>query len=99
MAVYAIAQFKVTKPELYQRYLDQFMDVLIQYKGKLVAADSGPIVVEGAWDYDKIVVIQFDDADHLGNWANSPEYQEISKDRLAGTAGCVLVVHGVNRNK
>ena len=94
MTVYAVAQFRITDQTRYQRYLANFMDILKKYDGCLIASDPGPIVVEGAWEHEKIVILAFADSDKLGTWANSPEYQEISKDRIAGTQGCVLVVKG-----
>ena len=39
--------------------------------------------------------MEFQDRDTFTAWANSPEYQEISKDRLTATEGVVLLVRGL----
>jgi uncharacterized protein (DUF1330 family) len=70
------------------------MPILIKYRGRLLAADESPQVAEGTWAYGKVVLLSFDDGDSYLRWAQSPEYQEISKDRLAATDGVVLVVNG-----
>ena len=44
---------------------------------------------------DKVVIIAFPDQDMFSAWANSPEYREISRDRVAATEGPVLLVHGL----
>ena len=41
------------------------------------------------------VLIAFPDQKTFTGWANSPEYKEISKDRLAATEGSVLLVRGL----
>ena len=60
-----------------------------------VPADESPQVVEGHWDRDKVVLISFPDEAAFRSWADSPEYQDISKDRQAGADTVVLLVKGL----
>jgi uncharacterized protein (DUF1330 family) len=95
MTVYAIAQLAIHDRVRYDRYVAAFMPVLIKYGGRLLAADERPVVVEGEWGGDKVIVMAFPDRDTFTTWAASPEYQEISKDRVAATEGVVLLVRGL----
>jgi uncharacterized protein (DUF1330 family) len=95
MSVYAIAMFSITDRLAYGRYQAQFMGVLNRHKGRLLAADERPVVVEGNWDRDKVVMLSFPSEAEFHEFADSPEYQEISKDRRAGTNGFVLLVRGI----
>ncbi|MFF5234925.1 DUF1330 domain-containing protein [Dactylosporangium sp. NPDC000521] len=95
MTVFAIAQISVHDRPRYERYVAQFMPVLKQYGGRLLAADERATVVEGAWPHDKLILMAFEDRAAFERWARSPEYQEISKDRVAATEGVVLLVDGV----
>jgi uncharacterized protein (DUF1330 family) len=95
MSVYAIAMFSITDRLAYGRYQAQFMGVLNRHKGRLLAADEHPVVVEGNWDRDKVVMLSFPSEADFREFADSPEYQEISKDRRAGTNGFVLLVRGI----
>ncbi|WP_412736581.1 DUF1330 domain-containing protein [Krasilnikovia sp. MM14-A1259] len=96
MTVYAIAQLSIHDRDGYGRYVAAFMPVLQQYGGRLLVADEQPEIVEGQWDGDKVVVVAFPDRDALIAWANSAEYQQISKDRHAATNGVVLAVRGTS---
>lgn len=96
MTVYAIAQITIHDRARYDRYVAGFMPVLIQYGGRLLAADEQPELVQGSWDRDKIIVMEFHDRDSFHRWSSSDEYQAISKDRLAATEGTVLLVHGLS---
>jgi uncharacterized protein (DUF1330 family) len=95
MSVYAIAQLKITDRAAYDRYLLKFMGVMKRYQGRVLAADENPQVIEGEWKRDKVVLLSFSDEKAFREWSESPEYQEISKDRKAGSEAVVLLVKGI----
>ena len=95
MTVYAIAQLRFTDRARYDRYQAAFMDVFRQFQGRLLAADEAPKVVEGAWDREKVVLMSFPDEAAFRAFAESPAYRDIAKDRMAGSDGIVLLVHGI----
>lgn len=96
MSVYVIAQISITEPEAYNSYQAKFMDVFKKFEGQLLAADASPEVFEGEWSREKVILLHFPDKNAFEKWAFSPEYQEIMKDRLAGSEGTVLLVKGFN---
>lgn len=95
MTVYAIAQLRFTDRAAYDRYQTRFMDVFRRHQGTLLAADESPQLVEGKWDRDKLVLMSFPDEAAFRLWSDSPDYQEISKDRQAGADTVVLLVKGL----
>jgi uncharacterized protein (DUF1330 family) len=95
MTVYAIAQLTITDRAAYNRYQSRFMSVMNRYKGRVLAADEHPQVVEGQWDREKLVLLSFPDEAAFREWAESPDYQEIAKDRKAGSTAVVLLVRGI----
>jgi uncharacterized protein (DUF1330 family) len=95
VTVYAIAQLRFTDRAAYDRYQAKFMEVFRRYPGTLLAADESPQVVEGQWDREKVVLMSFPDEAAFRDWAQSPEYQDISKDRRAGADTMVLLVKGL----
>jgi len=95
VTVYAIAQLRFTDRAAYDRYQAKFMEVFVRHPGTLLAADESPQVVEGRWDREKVVLMSFPDEAAFRGWAQSPEYQEISKDRHAGADTLVLLVKGL----
>ena len=97
MAVYVLAQLKFTDRVAYGRYQERFMDVMRKFRGRLLAADEHPTVLEGTWEGDKVVLLSFPDEPAYREWGNSPEYQEILQDRKAGAAAIALLIKGVSR--
>ena len=95
VTVYAIAQLKFTDEAAYRRYQARFWDVFKAFDGQLLAADEAPVVTEGAWDGDKVVVMSFPDRAAYEAFAKSDAYQAISKDRWAGAETLALLVQGL----
>ena len=94
MTVYVLAQLRFTDRPVYDRYQARFMDVFSKFKGRVLAADERPRVVEGNWDREKIVLLSFPDEAAYWDWSESPGYREISKDRKAGADAVVLLIRG-----
>lgn len=95
MTVYAIAHLRFTDRAAYDRYQTRFMEVFRRHPGTLLAADESPQVVEGQWDWEKVVLMSFPDESAFRQWAESPDYQDISKDRHAGADTVVLLARGL----
>jgi len=95
MTVYVVAQVTFTKVELYRRYQARFFDVFKQFKGRLLVADEKPLLLDGAWPHDKVVVMEFPDQAEAERFLGSPDYVEISKDRTAGAETVSLLVRGL----
>jgi uncharacterized protein (DUF1330 family) len=95
MSVYVIAQLWIHDRARYGRYVERFMEVFKNYQGSVLAADSSPVVFEGPWDGNRMVVLSFPDEASFRDWAESPEYQEIAEDRKAGARTVIVMVHGI----
>lgn len=94
MTVYAIAQLSISDRAAFDRYQARFFDVFRKFKGRVLAADESPQVIEGSWDRNKLVLLSFPDEVAFREWAESPEYMEASRDRKAGADAVVLLVKG-----
>ena len=95
MAIYVVAQLRFTDRAAYDRYQAKFLEVFLKHKGRLLAADEHPRVVEGEWDREKVVLMSFPDEAAYADWSQSAAYQEISRDREAGADAVVLLVKGL----
>ena len=95
MNVYAIAQLRFTDRAAYDRYQARFMEVFARHTGTLLAADESPKVMEGQWDREKVVLMSFPDEAAFRAFVESPEYEDIAKDRRAGADTVVLLVQGL----
>lgn len=95
MAVYIVAQLRFTNEARYRRYQARFAEIFAGSGGRLLAADEAPTVLEGKWEKNKLVLMQFDTAKSARAFLEGPRYQEISQDRRAGADTVALLVRGV----
>jgi uncharacterized protein (DUF1330 family) len=94
MTVYVVAQIRIHDRERYDTYAAAFMPVLIQFGGRLLAADEAPAVLEGEWSGEKLNIIAFPDEPAARRWMESEAYRAITVDRMAASDGVVLLVQG-----
>ena len=93
MSAYFIANIRVNNEGEYQRYLECVDEVFSKSNGKYLVVDNCPVVLEGKWDYSRLVLIEFPDKESLNNWYYSDEYQGILKYRLFA-AECDTIMVG-----
>lgn len=91
MSCYFAAQIRIHDMEEYKKYLDTVDEVFALFKGRYLAVDKEPEVLEGSWSYSRFVIIEFPDESELKRWYHSPEYKAIVKYRL-GAADCDSVI-------
>lgn len=97
MTVYAIAQIAIHDRPRYERYMERFVAALGSSGGTLLIADERPEVREGAWPYEKLIVMAFETREALERWSSSDTYRALAAERAAASEGVVLVARGLAR--
>jgi uncharacterized protein (DUF1330 family) len=95
MTAYVLAQLRFKDIAAYQRYRAAFRAVFAKFKGRVLVADEAPEPLEGELNWDKVVLLEFPDADEARRFANSPEYAEIVPDRIRGADSVFTLLKGV----
>ena len=91
MSAYFIANIRITDEVEYSKYLENVESVFNKFNGEYLAVDSNPTILEGSWEYSRVVLIRFPDKDSLDKWYYSDEYQAILKYRLSA-ADCDTII-------
>jgi len=94
MSAYFIASIRIHDEQEYSKYLEQVDSLFSEYNGTYLAVDDNPCILEGKWNYSKVVLIRFPSESDLRKWYESDEYQKILKHRLSGAQCDTLLVHG-----
>ena len=92
MSAYFIANIRINNEDEYQKYLENADVVFSKFSGKYLSVDKKPVILEGKWDYSRLVLIEFPDKDSLSKWYYSDEYQAIIKHRLLAAECDTIVV-------
>ena len=95
MSYFFIANITIKNEKEYQQYINKAGDIFKKYKGEYLAVDNSPIVLEGKWNYTRLVVVKFDSKAYFEDWYNSKEYQEILQHRLKAADCDSILVRGL----
>jgi uncharacterized protein (DUF1330 family) len=94
MPAYVIADVQVTDPAGYEPYRPLAGASIARFGGRFVVRGGKADLLEGSPAPERIVVIEFPDADTARRWYYSDEYQQALKIRQANSTGRLILVEG-----
>ena len=95
MPAYLIIQNRVVDPDEYAAYRERAPAVVQQFGGRYLVRGGAHEVLEGDWDIDRFVVLEFPSMEQARAWYSSAEYQEVAPIRQAASRGRGVLVEGV----
>ncbi|HWP46207.1 MAG TPA: DUF1330 domain-containing protein [Candidatus Limnocylindrales bacterium] len=95
MAAYVIAQIHITDPTLYEEYRKLVPPTLEKYGGRFIIRGGKVETLEGNWQPQRLVVLEFESVERAKQWYNSPEYTKAREIRQKASTGNVIMVEGV----
>jgi uncharacterized protein (DUF1330 family) len=84
----------VTNPADYAEYRPLAAASIAKFGGRFVVRGGKVDLLEGEPEPERIVVIEFPDADTARRWYRSEEYQRALNIRLSASRGRVFLVEG-----
>jgi uncharacterized protein (DUF1330 family) len=91
MSAYLVAGINWTDAAIANEYRERLGPTLEKYGGKTLVAGK-PGVLEGGWNPQRIVVIEFPSMDQLQKWYHSEDYAPLIRLRQKGSQGDLLAV-------
>lgn len=75
MPAYIIVQVDISDPQQYEAYKKLTPDTVKAFGGKFVLRGNPVEALEGSWDHDRLVMLEFADKETARQWYYSKEYQ------------------------
>jgi uncharacterized protein (DUF1330 family) len=94
MSAFVLVEVTVTNPEPYAAYRDLAGASVARHGGRFIVRGGAVTTLEGDWNPQRLVVIEFASVDAAKTWYFSDDYQEALKVRLAHSVGKALIVDG-----
>ncbi|MEU4227480.1 DUF1330 domain-containing protein [Nonomuraea sp. NPDC026600] len=85
MPAYVIVGADVLDQEASLAYAAVAQPSILSHGGRYLVAGPTPEPVEGAWDFSRLLVIEFPDMDRIREWYDSPEYRRAREMRKSAT--------------
>lgn len=94
MPAYIIADVQVTDPEEYAGYIKLVPATVAAYGGKFIVRGGAAENMEGDWEPNRVVVLEFESVAQAKAWYHSEEYREPKGIRHGASHGKMIVVEG-----
>ncbi len=95
MAAYVVVDVHRTDMERAARYSAQSGPSVERHGGRFLARGGKTVTLEGGWDPERLVVIEFESVDAAKAWYDSEEYREIREIRDGAGTWRMVVIEGV----
>ena len=95
MPAYVIFDIHVDDPDAYAPYREPAGKTVEEHGGRYLARGGACEVLEGHWDVDRLVILEFPSMEQAQAWYRSAEYQEVAAIRQSASRGRGVIVQGV----
>ncbi len=95
MPAYVIATVEVKDPVRYEDYKTLVPPSIAAFGGRFVARGGKADVLEGDWNPQRLVILEFPNAERARQWYDSPEYAAAKALRQATSTGSLVLIEGV----
>jgi uncharacterized protein (DUF1330 family) len=95
MSAFVIVDVEVTDPAGYDKYKKLAPAAVALYGGKYLARGGKNETLEGDWQPNRLVILEFPSVEQAKAWLNSPEYAPARTMRHKYAKSRMVVVEGV----
>lgn len=96
MPAYVIANVRVTDPQGYETYKKLSGPAIQAGGGRFLARGGKTEVLEGDWQPDRMVVLEFESVEQARSWWASAGYAEAKAIRQKTAISSVVIVEGMS---
>jgi uncharacterized protein (DUF1330 family) len=95
MSAYIVVDGEVTDPVRYEAYKKLAQAAIAKHGGRYLVRGGETSVLEGKWQPQRIVVLEFPSANAIKRFYASPEYQAARAERDGAARMNMIAVEGV----
>ena len=95
MPAYVINDMEVTNPELLVEYKKLSAPTVQQFGGRFIARGGRMVALEGDWNPERVVILEFPTFEQAKSWAESAEYAPAKLLRQRASKSKLIVIEGV----
>ena len=95
MAAYVIANVRVTDPDRYPEYIGRVSQTIERHGGRYLARGGEVEVLEGDWEPQRLVILEFESMERFRELYGSAEYAPLKRLRLEAAETQFVVVEGL----
>ncbi|HUX82177.1 MAG TPA: DUF1330 domain-containing protein, partial [Halothiobacillus sp.] len=91
---YLVLDFKITDLHAFMEYVDKIPAFINKHNGKYLVEGVRPEVIEGEWQPETLVVLEFETRENANNFLSDAEVKALFTIRHKNTQGNLILVNG-----
>ena len=95
MPAYVLVELSIYDPELYEEYKKLTPETIEAYGGRFVVRGGAAELLEGEWNPERIVLLEFPSAERAREWWESEEYTRARLIRQRAAETRMIILKGV----
>ena len=95
MPAYVIVEISVHNPQEYEDYKKLSLPSLHPFQGKFIVRGGKTEILEGNWNPERIVVLEFPNSERAREWWNSDIYAKAKAIRQRTASTKMILVGGI----
>ncbi|MBB6328314.1 uncharacterized protein (DUF1330 family) [Algoriphagus iocasae] len=92
MPAFVIVEIDIHSPEIYEEYKKLTPESIAEYGGKFVLRGNPVHVLEGDWNHDRFVMLEFKDKETAEKWYYSEKYTKAREIRMKAAKGNFFII-------
>lgn len=96
MPAYVIVEIEIEDNDVYEEYKKLTPAAIAAYDGKFIVRGAKTECLEGNWDPQRIVVLEFPSVKRVKEWWASPTYSKAKALRQQSAKTKMIVMQGVD---
>jgi uncharacterized protein (DUF1330 family) len=96
MPAYVFVGMDINDAEQYERYRAAAPESVHEGGGRYIVRGGELAALEGDWNPQRVVVLEFPDLEAAKRWYSSPEYQEVKRLREGAATLRMIAVQGLD---
>ncbi|EOZ98514.1 hypothetical protein A33Q_1168 [Indibacter alkaliphilus LW1] len=92
MPALVLVEVSIHNPELYEEYKKHTLATIEKFKGRFVVRGVKTESLEGDWNPERLVILEFPSVETAKKWWASPEYSQAKQIRYQAANSKMLVV-------
>lgn len=95
MPAYIVSRVKISNPEAMQHYMREAPATVAAFGGRYLVRGGDVQALEGAWEHERMVVVEFPDKSAALAWYESDVYRPLRDLRQENAEAVILLAQGV----
>jgi len=89
-----VLEIDVKDSASYAKYVERAPATIEKYGGRYLVRGGRVTSMEGGWNPERVVILEFQNLEQLERWNQSAEYQELALLRVSSTESRAFAVEG-----